>query len=68
MTPDAPPFLLLRGRADQLVPCSQSERLRDLLAAAGASVDFRAYDGADHMWLGAPNAAMEVRWTAPSAS
>lgn len=54
---DAPPFLLLHGRADRLIACRQSERLRDALVAAGAAVDLELYDGADHMWLGAPTVA-----------
>jgi acetyl esterase/lipase len=53
----AAPFLLLHGRADRFVPCVQSERLRDALTAAGADVELYTYDGADHMWLGAPEAA-----------
>jgi acetyl esterase/lipase len=55
--PDAPPFLLLHGRNDHLVPCAQSERFRRLLATAGTEVEFDVYDGADHMWLGSPDAA-----------
>jgi dipeptidyl aminopeptidase/acylaminoacyl peptidase len=55
--PGAPPFLLLHGTSDRLVPCRQSERLRDALAAAGGPVEFETYDGADHMWLGSPAAA-----------
>ncbi|MGK5683671.1 alpha/beta hydrolase fold domain-containing protein [Actinoplanes sp. URMC 104] len=53
----APPFLLLHGRHDRLIPCRQSERLRDALTRTGAPVTLETYDGADHMWLGAPDAA-----------
>ena len=56
----APPFLLLHGRADRFVHCAQSERLHDALAAAGADVELHTYDGADHMWLGAPDAAADA--------
>jgi acetyl esterase/lipase len=56
-SPGAPPFLLLHGRADRLVPCVQSERLRDALQDAGVPVEFTTYDGADHMWRGSPEAA-----------
>jgi acetyl esterase/lipase len=52
----APPFLLLHGRADRLVPCVQSERLAGRLP----DVDLHTYDGADHMWLGAPDAAADA--------
>jgi acetyl esterase/lipase len=57
VTPGAPPFLLLHGRADRLVPAVQSQRLHDALAAAGVSVDLHLYDDSDHMWLGAGGAA-----------
>ncbi|MGY1858202.1 alpha/beta hydrolase fold domain-containing protein [Modestobacter sp. SYSU DS0290] len=56
----APPVLLLHGRTDRFVPCMQSERLHDALAAAGADVELHSYDGADHMWLGAPDAAADA--------
>ncbi len=57
---DAPPFLLLHGRADRFVGCGRSERLHDALAAAGAEVELHTYAGADHMWLGAPDAARDA--------
>ena len=56
----APPFLLLHGRADRFVPCVQSERLADALRAAGADVELHTYEGADHMWRGAPEAAADA--------
>jgi acetyl esterase/lipase len=57
---DVPPFLLLHGRADRFVPCVQSERLSAALSDAGADVELHTYDGADHMWLGAPEAAADA--------
>jgi acetyl esterase/lipase len=57
--PGAPPFLLLHGRSDRLIPCSQSERLRDALERTGSSVEFEAFD-ADHSWLGAPEVAAKA--------
>jgi dipeptidyl aminopeptidase/acylaminoacyl peptidase len=60
VSPAAPPVLLLHGRADQLIPVVQSERLHTALVAAGADVDLHTYDGADHMWLGAPDAAADA--------
>jgi dipeptidyl aminopeptidase/acylaminoacyl peptidase len=57
---DVPPFLLLHGRADRFVGCAQSERLHGALAAAGADVELHTYAGADHMWLGAPDAARDA--------
>jgi acetyl esterase/lipase len=56
----APPFLLLHGGADRFVGCGQSERLHAALAAAGADAELHTYDGADHMWLGAPDAARDA--------
>jgi len=56
----APPFLLLHGRADRFVPCVQSERLRDALTTAGTDVALHTYADADHMWLGAPEAATDA--------
>ena len=56
----APPFLLLHGRADRLIPCVQSERLRAALQDAGVPVELTTYDGADHMWLGSPEAAEDA--------
>jgi acetyl esterase/lipase len=55
--PGAPPFLLLHGTADRLIPCVQSERLHAALTAAGVDVDLELLEGAGHMWLGAPEAA-----------
>ena len=60
VSPGAPPFLLLHGRADRAIPCVQSERLRDALQEAGAPVYLTGYDGADHMWLGSPEAAADA--------
>ena len=45
---NAPPFLLLHGTADALVPFSESEKLYDALLAEGNNVDFVAIEGADH--------------------
>uniref|UniRef100_UPI00110CA695 alpha/beta hydrolase n=1 Tax=Modestobacter excelsi TaxID=2213161 RepID=UPI00110CA695 len=55
-SPAAPPVLLLHGRADRFVPCVQSERLAERLP----DVELHTYDGADHMWLGAPDAATDA--------
>jgi acetyl esterase/lipase len=48
----APPFLLIHGREDQVVPYSQSEALARLLKDAGAEVTLRPVEGADHIFLG----------------
>jgi acetyl esterase/lipase len=56
----APPFLLLHGRADRMVPCPQSERLYAALLEAGVEVEFDVYEDADHMWLGTPEVAQQA--------
>ena len=45
---DAPPFLILHGTADPLVPISQSERLTAALRRAHVSVEFIPIQGAKH--------------------
>jgi acetyl esterase/lipase len=45
---DVPPFLIVHGDRDRLVPCHQSELLADALAAAGADAEFVRLEGAGH--------------------
>lgn len=52
VTAAAPPFLLIHGEADGLVPIGQSELLHDALLAAGASSRLVRVPGADHVFLG----------------
>lgn len=47
-----PPFLLIHGREDRVVPYSQSEALARALTDAGGEVTLRPVDGADHIFLG----------------
>jgi acetyl esterase/lipase len=56
VTADAPPFLLLHGSADRLVPCVQSRRMHDALQAVGVDAELGVFEGADHMWRGSPEA------------
>ena len=60
VSPGAPPFFLLHGRADRLVPCVQSERLHSALLEADVEVEFDVYEAADHMWLGSPGTAQQA--------
>jgi dipeptidyl aminopeptidase/acylaminoacyl peptidase len=60
VAPVAAPFLLLHGKSDRLIPSAQSARLYEMLRRAGTSVEFHAYDGADHMWLGDNDSAMDA--------
>jgi acetyl esterase/lipase len=53
----APPFLLWHGTADRFVPTRQSQRLADALERVGARPRLDLVEGADHMWLGDPQAA-----------
>jgi acetyl esterase/lipase len=52
VTADSPPFLLLHGTADRLVPYAQSRQLAAAMAAAGAPVELVPIEGAGHIWLG----------------
>ncbi|MCP3818485.1 alpha/beta hydrolase [Streptomyces sp. A3M-1-3] len=47
-----PPFLLVHGTQDGLVPYSQSEVLAEALKSAGGDVTLQPVDGADHIFLG----------------
>jgi acetyl esterase/lipase len=49
---DAPPFLLVHGTADLMVPVIHSERLQAKLAAAGASAELVTLSGRGHGWTG----------------
>jgi len=60
VTADAPPTLLLHGRADRLISFRQSERLHAALIGAGANSHLHLYDDADHMWRGSPAAAADA--------
>jgi acetyl esterase/lipase len=52
VTPDAPPFLLVHGTADRLVPFAQSEALHAALTAAGVEARLVRVDGAQHIFDG----------------
>jgi len=52
VTPDAPPFLLVHGTADWLVPFAQSEALHAALTAAGAEARLVPVKGAQHIFDG----------------
>jgi acetyl esterase/lipase len=52
ITSSAPPFLLVHGEADAQVPAVHSERLHELLVAAGTRSTYRPVPGADHCFIG----------------
>ena len=52
VTPDAPPFLLVHGTADWLVPYAQSEQLHAALTGAGVDSRLVPVDNAQHIFDG----------------
>ena len=52
VTPAAPPFLLIHGTADAVVPYVQSEVLTKALRDVGASAELLPIEGADHIFRG----------------
>jgi len=48
VTSDDPPFLLIHGDQDEVVPFEQSERFRDALRKAGVTVELVRVKGAGH--------------------
>lgn len=57
--PGAPPFLLIHGKEDSMVPCSHSQDLATRLEEMGAPVQLRTVPGADHGWYGLTSAQVE---------
>lgn len=53
--PGAPPFLVLHGTADRLVPFAQSDALVSALRRVGAVAELDPVDGADHIFAGHPD-------------
>ena len=59
VTKGAPPFLIMHGNKDNLVPYQQSELLRDALQKAGVPVTFKIIEGAGH-GFGGPDIDRQV--------
>ncbi len=57
--PGAPPFLLVHGERDTMVPGAHSEALAARLREAGVPVELRVVPGADHGWHGASDVAVD---------
>lgn len=51
VAPGSPPFLILHGDADLIVPCRQSELLYEALAGAGCEATLCLIEGVDHGFL-----------------
>ena len=58
VTKDDPPFLIMHGDKDPLVPLNQSELLADALKKAGVEVTFHVVQGAGHGFGGQTNVAL----------
>ena len=61
VTPDAPPFLLVHGTTDWLVPYAQSEQLHAALTAAGVESRLVPVEGAEHIFTGCADVDAVVR-------
>ena len=61
VTAAAPPFLLVHGTADWLVPYGQSEQLAVALKGAGVPVDLVPVEGAEHIFIGSDDVDGVVR-------
>lgn len=57
--PQAPPFLILHGTDDDLVPFAQGRRLAEALRARGAEADLHPVEGANHLWVGISDEGVE---------
>ena len=51
VTTEAPPFLLIHGTADEVVPLEQSEKLLRALQEQGVSAELILKEGGGHPWL-----------------
>ncbi|MCR9295396.1 MAG: prolyl oligopeptidase family serine peptidase [bacterium] len=51
VTPNTPPFLLIHGTADDVVPISQSEKMVQALQEVGVEVKLIRKEGGGHPWL-----------------
>ncbi|MGY0020313.1 alpha/beta hydrolase fold domain-containing protein [Streptomyces sp. YJ-C3] len=60
---DAPPFLVLHGEDDVMVPVSHGQDLAAALRAAGAPVELRTVPGANHGWTGLDEDGVEQIFT-----
>jgi acetyl esterase/lipase len=50
VTPGLPPFYIVHGEADSLVPFQQSRKLAEALRAVGVPAEIIPKPGADHSW------------------
>jgi dipeptidyl aminopeptidase/acylaminoacyl peptidase len=68
VSPQSPPFLLIHGTSDGIVPVTQSTAMHDKLRAAGVAADLITVPGAGHgvrYWSASANSSWEkqmIRW------
>lgn len=63
VSPHSPPFLIIHGDQDDIVPIEQSIKLRDTLAASGVPVEYHAMDGEGHSFSYAAWSRIEALYT-----
>ena len=59
MRSDSPPFLILHGEADTLIPCSQSRYLFDALSDAGNDATLVLFERLNHGFFNNPHLSRE---------
>jgi dipeptidyl aminopeptidase/acylaminoacyl peptidase len=59
VTPDDPPFLILHGTNDNVVPLEQSQMLYDLLVANGVPAEFVLVENGGHGFNSSANPPRE---------
>jgi dipeptidyl aminopeptidase/acylaminoacyl peptidase len=62
---DAPPFLLIHGTADGLVPFEQSEQMCEALKKVGADCELHSVPGSGHglrWWESSSYKERMIRW------
>ena len=64
VTSDAPPFLIIHGEQDTVVPYGQSTELAKSLTAVGVPVELVPVPNADHVFVGADPAPLLARGVA----
>lgn len=62
VTADDPPFLIMHGNEDRLVPVNQSERFHEALKKAGVDATLHIVEGAGHGFRGKDILAMVERF------
>jgi acetyl esterase len=59
---DMPPFLLIHGTADQVVPYAQSVKLQEKMKSVGAKCELYTVEGATHGYIGWESDPVKTRY------